>query len=129
MVPSGCLIRAPAEPSRASGFELPPTLPASPFAAMIAISTAALGFSVTGTTLSGSAGVRSSNTQMLEGTPRPVQIIPSVLPADWANSTHAFRSFCTILALAQQRTRHSSRRIRNLCARACPDAWCDVRCA
>merc|ERR1719333_1588056 len=28
---------------------------------------------------------RAGSAKMLEGTPRPVQIIPSVLPADWAN--------------------------------------------
>merc|ERR1719311_2014282 len=28
---------------------------------------------------------RAVNAQMLYGEPRPVQIIPSVLPADWAN--------------------------------------------
>ena len=32
-----------------------------------------------------SAVARSSGTNMLYGEPRPVQIIPSVLPADWAN--------------------------------------------
>ena len=29
--------------------------------------------------------VSSSSLNMVYGTPRPVQIIPSVLPADWAN--------------------------------------------
>jgi len=32
-----------------------------------------------------SAAARSAGTNMLYGEPRPVQIIPSVLPADWAN--------------------------------------------
>lgn len=32
------------------------------------------------------ANSRVAGLAMLEGTPRPVQIIPSVLPADWANS-------------------------------------------
>ena len=31
------------------------------------------------------AAARSTTAQMLYGEPRPVQIIPSVLPADWAN--------------------------------------------
>ena len=31
-------------------------------------------------------GQMRTNVRMLEGEPRPVQIIPSVLPADWANS-------------------------------------------
>lgn len=29
---------------------------------------------------------RMADSKMLYGEPRPVQIIPSVLPADWANS-------------------------------------------
>ena len=33
----------------------------------------------------GKAATRSPAAQMLYGEPRPVQIIPSVLPADWAN--------------------------------------------
>ena len=32
-----------------------------------------------------SAIARAPSTKMLYGEPRPVQIIPSVLPADWAN--------------------------------------------
>jgi hypothetical protein len=33
----------------------------------------------------GKVSTRSSAVSMLYGEPRPVQIIPSVLPADWAN--------------------------------------------
>lgn len=48
-----------------------------------------LGYSPTGQMLAvHSVTPRSqlAGATMLEGTPRPVQIIPSVLPADWANS-------------------------------------------
>ena len=47
---------------------------------------AALGFALSGNAMPSQA-VRTSSPNMLYGEPRPVQIIPSVLPADWANST------------------------------------------
>ena len=47
--------------------------------------TASLGYVLTGPMASTTA--RATGASMLYGEPRPVQIIPSVLPADWANST------------------------------------------
>merc|ERR1719213_1362590 len=51
---------------------------------MLYLATAILGFSVPSSVVSTSSS-RTTRMQMLEGEPRPVQIIPSVLPADWAN--------------------------------------------
>lgn len=42
-------------------------------------------FARTTSTCSQSVSARAASTTMVYGTPRPVQIIPSVLPADWAN--------------------------------------------
>ena len=42
-----------------------------------------LGYTLTGSPIAQSTRAISPN--MLYGEPRPVQIIPSVLPADWAN--------------------------------------------
>ena len=48
---------------------------------------AASGFTM-GAAMHISQQARVADAQMLYGEPRPVQIIPSVLPADWANSKH-----------------------------------------
>jgi ribulose-phosphate 3-epimerase len=45
----------------------------------------ALQSTFTGSNLCSAASSAATCTKMLYGTPRPVQIIPSVLPADWAN--------------------------------------------
>ena len=67
---------------------LEPQLPApahSPSAVMLyALAASALGLNVG---LAAQSASRTTATSMLYGEPRPVQIIPSVLPADWANST------------------------------------------
>merc|ERR1719387_2001674 len=54
---------------------------------MLALSSSALGFNVPTTALAAHtiASATRANAAMLEGKPRAVQIIPSVLPADWAN--------------------------------------------
>merc|ERR1719393_78505 len=48
---------------------------------MLSIVGTACGFTLNAPSLAG----RRANARMLYGEPRPVQIIPSVLPADWAN--------------------------------------------
>ena len=53
---------------------------------LYALAASALGYSLNGGLAAQSAS-RTTATSMLYGEPRPVQIIPSVLPADWANST------------------------------------------
>lgn len=52
------------------------------FAAPVSLSASAFAGAATATSARPSS---SSTTKMLYGKPRPVQIIPSVLPADWAN--------------------------------------------
>ena len=51
---------------------------------MLALPTATLGFSLP--TTPAAVAPRATGATMVYGEPRPVQIIPSVLPADWANS-------------------------------------------
>ena len=51
---------------------------------LYALAASALGLNVG---LAAQSASRTTATSMLYGEPRPVQIIPSVLPADWANST------------------------------------------
>jgi len=60
---------------------------ASSFTIMLAIAvTTTLGYTLTPLALqSALMQPRAAHAAMLEGKPRPVQIIPSVLPADWAN--------------------------------------------
>ena len=50
-------------------------------------SSAATGFTIGASMHQRSVEARVAEAQMLYGEPRAVQIIPSVLPADWANST------------------------------------------
>ena len=46
-----------------------------------------LGYTLPGPSMAVQPATRATGATMVYGEPRPVQIIPSVLPADWANST------------------------------------------